>query len=138
MLLDGHRSSACAQPYVAVGPFSAFCGERTHTIFAVSCTVSGLYLELCPGQHVALTAGLCSRVTARLCCLQELQEQWERARAEEQSRGAGAADVRRWTGIRNIVEAREMLRTLFISACAQRAQVSWMGHNACYSCKQGQ
>lgn len=64
-------------------------------------------------------------------CLQELQEQWERARAEEQSRGAGAADVRRWTGIRNIVEAREMLRTLFISACTQRAQVSWLASLGC-------
>lgn len=68
----------------------------------------------------------CIRNAVLLCflgALQELQEQWERARAEEQSRGAGAADVRRWTGIRNIVEAREMLRTLFISACTQRAQV---------------
>lgn len=76
-----------------------------------------------------------------LCCFvfpwrppQELQEQWERVRAEEQSRGAGAADVRRWTGIRNIVEAREMLRTLFISACTQRAQVRRPGqHSTCGS-----
>lgn len=66
------------------------------------------------------TGGSCRLVTL----LQELQEQWERARAEEQSRGAGAADVRRWIGIRNTVEAREMLRTLFISACSQRALVS--------------
>jgi hypothetical protein len=58
------------------------------------------------------------------CVLQELQEQWERARADEQSRGAGAADVKRWTGIRNIIEARELLRTLFMCACAQKAQVS--------------
>lgn len=80
--------------------------------------------------------GCCPAVAApcvlhrRLSCLQELQEQWERARAEEQCRGAGAADVRRWTGIRNIVEAREMLRTLFISACTQRAQVGvvWAQH----------
>lgn len=56
-------------------------------------------------------------------CMQELQEQWERARSEEQSRGTGAADVRRWTGIRNIIEARELLRTLFVAACGQRAQV---------------
>eukprot|EP00879_Flechtneria_rotunda_P010714 GHRR01011196.1.p1 GENE.GHRR01011196.1~~GHRR01011196.1.p1 ORF type:complete len:1304 (+),score=608.99 GHRR01011196.1:374-4285(+) len=55
--------------------------------------------------------------------IKELQEQWERARADEQSRGAGAANVKRWTGIRNIVEARELLRTLFMSACSQRAQV---------------
>ncbi|KAF8064520.1 KIN4A [Scenedesmus sp. PABB004] len=55
--------------------------------------------------------------------VKELQEQWERARSDEQSRGAGAADVKRWTGIRNIVEARELLRTLFLCACAQKAQV---------------
>ncbi|WIA39358.1 hypothetical protein OEZ86_005467 [Tetradesmus obliquus] len=55
--------------------------------------------------------------------VKELQEQWERARADEQSRGAGAADVKRWTGIRNIIEARELLRTLFMCACAQKAQV---------------
>jgi hypothetical protein len=59
--------------------------------------------------------------------LQELQEQWERARADEQSRGAGAADVKRWTGIRNIIEARELLRTLFMCACAQKAQVGGWG-----------
>lgn len=57
-------------------------------------------------------------------CSQELQEQWERARADEQSRGAGAADVKRWTGIRNTVEARELLRTLFVAASSQRAQVT--------------
>jgi len=57
-------------------------------------------------------------------CSQELQEPWERARADEQSRGAGAADVKRWTGIRNTVEARELLRTLFVAASSQRAQVT--------------
>lgn len=62
-------------------------------------------------------------ISPAICVLQELQKQWERARNDEQSRGAGAADVRRWTGIRNIVEARELLRTLFVSACSQKAQV---------------
>lgn len=68
-------------------------------------------------MHHTLTAA------ANTDVLQELQEQWERARNDEQSRGAGAADVKRWTGIRNIVEARELLRTLFVSACSQKAQV---------------
>lgn len=55
---------------------------------------------------------------------QELQSQWERARQEEESRGAGAADVRRWTGIRNVVEGRELLRTLFKVASDHKAAVS--------------
>lgn len=94
----------------------------------------GLAVLNCTYTPAMFQNGPCLRQPQRVdkCCavcllLQELQEQWERARAEEQSRGAGAADVRRWTGIRNIVEAREMLRTLFISACSQRAQVSWLG-----------
>jgi hypothetical protein len=60
----------------------------------------------------------------RPCPPQELQTQWERARQEEESRGAGAADVRRWTGIRNVVEGRELLRTLFKVASDQKAAVS--------------
>eukprot|EP00775_Hariotina_reticulata_P005026 gene5026-5268_t len=68
-------------------------------------------------------ARLQDSIERRCASIKELQEQWERARAEEQSRGAGAADVKRWTGIRNIVEARELLRTLFVAASGQRAQV---------------
>lgn len=45
--------------------------------------------------------------------INELQAQWERQKAEEESRGGGALDVRRWTGIKSAVEARELLRTLF-------------------------
>lgn len=48
----------------------------------------------------------------------------ERARLEEEARGAGAADVRRWTGVRNIVESREMLRCLFRLAGDHKAQVA--------------
>jgi len=58
---------------------------------------------------------------------QELQLQWERARQEEESRGAGAADVKRWTGIRNVVEGRELLRTLFKTACDHKAAVGAVG-----------
>jgi hypothetical protein len=56
-------------------------------------------------------------------CPQELQNQWEVAKQEEESKGAGAADVRRWTGVRNIVEARELLRTLFKVASDAKGQV---------------
>ncbi|KAI8464754.1 MAG: hypothetical protein J3K34DRAFT_525930 [Monoraphidium minutum] len=56
--------------------------------------------------------------------IKELQAQWERARQEEESRGAGAADVRRWTGIRNVIEGRELLRTLFKVASDHKAAVN--------------
>ncbi|PNH11829.1 Chromosome-associated kinesin KIF4 [Tetrabaena socialis] len=45
--------------------------------------------------------------------ISELQASWERQKAEEESRGGGAMDVRRWAGLRNVVECRELLRTLF-------------------------
>lgn len=32
-----------------------------------------------------------------------------------------AADVRRWTGVRTVVEARDLLRTVFRAACDHRA-----------------
>ncbi|KXZ43975.1 hypothetical protein GPECTOR_76g796 [Gonium pectorale] len=47
---------------------------------------------------------------AQIC---ELQAQWERQKAEEESRGGGANDMRRWAGLRNMVEGRELLRILF-------------------------
>lgn len=43
----------------------------------------------------------------------ELQAAWERQKAEEESRGGGAMDVRRWTGLRSVLESRELMRTLF-------------------------
>jgi hypothetical protein len=54
---------------------------------------------------------------------QELQLQWERARHDEEGRGGGAADVKRWTGIRTVVEGRELLRTLFKVASDNKASV---------------
>ena len=36
------------------------------------------------------------------------------------SQGGGAADAKRWTGIRTIIEARELLRTLFRLSCDQK------------------
>jgi hypothetical protein len=49
--------------------------------------------------------------------IEELQEAWEKAKQEEENRGGGAADAKRWTGVRNAVEARELLRTVFRIAC---------------------
>ena len=47
----------------------------------------------------------------------ELQGALEKAKQEEENRGGGAADAKRWTGVRNAPEARELLRTVFRIAC---------------------
>ena len=49
-------------------------------------------------------------------------------REEEERRGAGAADARRWNGLRTIVEARAMLKTVFRAASGHKAQVREGGH----------
>ena len=50
-----------------------------------------------------------------------MQASLERARANEER--AGAADARRWLGVRSIVEARDLLRTLFRLAADGKALV---------------
>lgn len=52
--------------------------------------------------------------------ISELQVAWERSKVEEEQKGGGAADVRRWASIRSIVEARDLLKTVFRTACDQR------------------
>ena len=52
--------------------------------------------------------------------IKELQSAWEAAKLEEENRGGGAADAKRWNGIRNVLESRELLRTLFRIACDHR------------------
>lgn len=47
----------------------------------------------------------------------QLHADLDRVRAEEEQKGHGAGDVRRWNGIRNVVEARALLLTLFKAAC---------------------
>jgi hypothetical protein len=54
-----------------------------------------------------------AEVMARLCA----------ARAEDEGRGGGAADARRWTALRTPVEARAMLKTVFRAAADNAAQV---------------
>jgi predicted secreted protein len=51
-----------------------------------------------------------------------------KAQNEEEGRGAAnsnPAEVRRWNGIRTIVEARSLLKTLFRSAAGHKAQVTF-------------
>lgn len=52
-------------------------------------------------------------IMARLCA----------ARTEDEARGGGAADARRWTALRTPVEARGMLKTVFRAAADHAAQV---------------
>ena len=48
-----------------------------------------------------------------------------RAKAEEEAaKTREAGEARRWTGVRTIVEARSLLKTLFRTAAAQKAAVS--------------
>ncbi|KAK9846882.1 hypothetical protein WJX84_000810 [Apatococcus fuscideae] len=53
----------------------------------------------------------------------EMQQTLLRAKTEEEQKGQGAADARRWNGLRNVAEARTMLRTVFRTASGHKAQV---------------
>ena len=62
-----------------------------------------------------------------------------KAKAEEENRGQGAADARRWNGLRTIVEARALLKTAFRCASTLKAQVGirsaaswWLHLEACF------
>ena len=58
------------------------------------------------------------------CVLQilEMQQSLLRAKAEEEQKGQGAADARRWNGLRSVVEARAMLKTVFRTASIHKSQ----------------
>eukprot|EP00798_Chlamydomonas_sp_ICE-L_P008275 gene8275-1544_t len=53
--------------------------------------------------------------------IEELQRAWELAKADDEGRGAGAADVKRWAGIRHVTEAKELLKALFRTACDHKS-----------------
>ncbi len=55
----------------------------------------------------------------------ETQAALARAQAEEEGRAgvSNPAEVRRWTGLRTIVEARSLLKSLFRVAAGHKAQV---------------
>jgi hypothetical protein len=55
--------------------------------------------------------------------IQDLQLQLVKARAEEEERGQGAADAKRWTNLKNVGEARVLLQSVFQAASQQRAAV---------------
>jgi kinesin family protein 4/21/27 len=55
--------------------------------------------------------------------IQDLQLQLVKARAEEEERGQGAADAKRWTNLKNVGEAKMLLQSVFQAASQQRAAV---------------
>ena len=59
------------------------------------------------------------------CTLQILltQQQLMKAKSDEENKGGGAADARRWNGLRNVVESRALLKTAFRTASTLKAQV---------------
>ena len=47
-----------------------------------------------------------------------------KAKAEEEQKSQAASDARRWNGLRTIVEARALLKSMFKVATTQKAQAS--------------
>ena len=49
-----------------------------------------------------------------------------KAKSDEENKGGGAADARRGNGLRNVVEARALLKTAFRTASTLKAQVGFV------------
>lgn len=81
----------------------------------------------------AVVAQLPSAAHFLPCCavlqINEYQLQLMKVRQSEEDKGGGAADARRWNGLRTIVEARAMLKTVFRSASQHKAQASGVARN---------
>ena len=63
------------------------------------------------------------RVVPAVMQILETQQQLMRAKAEEDLKGQAAADAKRWNGLKTIVEARSLLKSVFKVAASQKAQV---------------
>lgn len=59
------------------------------------------------------------------------QQQLMKAKSDEENKGGGAADARRWNGLRNVVESRALLKTAFRTASTLKAQVCCMPDMPC-------
>lgn len=70
---------------------------------------------------------------AKLYCLEvkngvfvqilDTQQQLMKAKAEEEQKSQSASDARRWNGLKTMVEARALLKSIFKVASSQKAQV---------------
>jgi len=65
---------------------------------------------------VVFMLGACAQIL-------EIQEALGRAKDADDARAGGAADPRRWTGLRTVVDARAMLKAVFQAAAQSRVQV---------------
>ena len=54
----------------------------------------------------------------------DLQQEWEKAKNEEDTKQT-TLDVRRWAGLKNVGEARTLLKALFKYASDQRWVAEW-------------
>ena len=52
----------------------------------------------------------------------ETQQQLMKAKAEEEQKSQVASDARRWNGLKTMVEARALLKSIFKVATNQKAQ----------------
>lgn len=81
-------------------------------------------------KHVVL--GTISVTAVLLMQILETQAALMRAQAEEDVKsGSAASEARRWTGVRTVVEARSLLKTLFRAAAGHKAQVGTAASSSC-------
>ncbi|KAL3131725.1 hypothetical protein ABBQ38_007446 [Trebouxia sp. C0009 RCD-2024] len=79
-----------------------------------------------PGSERTLEADkarLQEQIKAHSAQILLTQQQLMKAKCDEENKGGGAADARRWNGLRNVVESRALLKTAFRTASTLKAQV---------------
>ncbi len=87
------------------------------TLLCEARTEDDLSVGFCCHEFCCARCAQIGDVMARLCA----------ARTEDEARGGGAADARRWTALRSPVESRAMLKTVFRAAADHAAQVGALG-----------
>jgi hypothetical protein len=126
-----HTSLSVAQNVcpVAVKLFQKDARRRTSRPLS-RCSLAGLKqtclspLTRCKALPRIIVVLALQLMSVRLC-LQILltQQQLMKAKSDEENKGGGAADARRWNGLRNVVESRALLKTAFRTASTLKAQV---------------
>ena len=111
------------------------CRRTGGPAFQPCCTQIITHYKL---QGTAMFVVLAQQLMSVRLCLQILltQQQLMKAKSDEENKGGGAADARRWNGLRNVVESRALLKTAFRTASTLKAQVdcssalSMLAHHA--------
>ena len=55
--------------------------------------------------------------------ISDLQSAWDQAKLEEEGRGGGAVDASRWANVQSLMEARDLLKSVFMTAGDYKSQV---------------